>query len=337
MAPQSLAVDAAGNIYYVDGISSTVRQILPSGYTLVVAGTGVAGYNGDGNAGSVTQLNRPNGLTIDTAGNLYVADTNNYAIRRLTPQAFSVSAVANAASGVVGPIAPGEVVTLYGTALGPATLATFTLQANGLFPTTVGGTSVTFNSVAAPIIYSSANAVAAVVPYEIAGAPSADVVVTYNGSPSATTTVGLTSASPGVFTLNAAGSGQAAAINADGKLNSAGNPAKLGSTISLYVTGEGVESPALTTGKPATSSPQSHPILPVNVVIGGQIASVSFAGSAPTLIGLMQVNVQVPAQVVPGNVVPVVVSLGGTPQVGAGGVVIGGAVSQSGVTIAVAP
>jgi uncharacterized protein (TIGR03437 family) len=324
LVPQGLTVDASGNIYYVDGITPAVQQILPNGYTITIAGTGQAGYNGDGNFGTATQFDRPSGLATDTAGNVYVADTGNYAVRKLTPQAFSIGAVANAASSVAGPIAPGEVVTLYGTGLGPATLTQFSLLPSGFFPTTVGGTGVTFNSVAAPVIYASATAVAAVVPYEIAGSATANVTVTVNGNTSLTTIVPVANTAPGIFTLNATGSGQAAALNSDGTVNGASNPAKVGSTIVLFVTGEGLVSPAGTTGKPAPSSPLLRPVLPVSVVIGSQPAAVSFAGSAPTLIGLMQVNVQIPPQVTPGTAVPVVVSVGGAP-------------SQSSATIAVTP
>jgi uncharacterized protein (TIGR03437 family) len=322
LVPQSLTVDSSGNIYYVDGITPVVRQILPNGYTITIAGTGQAGYNGDGNAGQSTQFDRPSGVATSTSGNVYVADTGNYAIRELTPQPFSIGAVANAASSVAGPIAPGEVVTVYGTGIGPATLTQFSLLPSGYFPTTVGGTSVTFNSVAAPVIYASATAVAAVVPYEIAGSATANVTVTVNGNPSTTAIVPIANAAPGIFTLNATGSGQAAALNSDGTVNGASNPAKVGSTISLFVTGEGLVSPSGVTGKPAPSSPLLQPVLGVGVVIGNQAAAVSFAGSAPTLIGLMQVNVQIPGQVAPGNAVPVVVSVGGTP-------------SQSSATIAI--
>ena len=324
VAPQSLAVDAAGNIYYVDGLNSTVRQVLTNGYLITIAGTSQAGYNGDGNAGPVTQFNQPTGVAIDAAGNLFVADTNTHVIRKLTPQTFSVGTVANSASGLAGPVAPGEIVTLYGTGIGPAALTQLTVLPSGFFPTTIAGTSVTFNNQPAPLIYVSSAAVAAIVPYELAGARSADVIVTFNGRQSATTQVSVAAAVPGVFTLNSTGAGQAAVINQNGTINTAANPARVGTTISLYVTGEGQTTPAGATGKPAGSLPLPKPLLPVSVAIGGQTATVSFAGSAPTLVGVMQVNVQIPAQVAPGNAVPVVVSVGGSS-------------AQTGVTISVAP
>ena len=320
--PQSIAVDGTGNVYYVDGISSTVRQVLANGYAITIAGTSQPGYNGDGIAGRSAQLNQPNGLAVDAAGNVFVADTSNHAIRKLTPQAFSVGGVANSASGLAGPVAPGEIVTLYGTGIGPATLTLLTTLSGGFFPTTIAGTFVTFNTIPAPLIYVSANAVAAIVPYELAGAGSADIIVNVSGKQSSTTTVEVVGAAPGVFTANATGVGQAATLNQNGTLNSAANPAKLGSTISLFVTGEGQTNPRGITGKPAGGLPLPAPLLPVSVSIGGQAAIVNFAGSAPTLVGLMQVNAQIPAQVVPGNAVPVVVS-------------VGGSASQTGATIAV--
>ena len=88
------------------------------------------------------------------------------------------------------------------------------------------------------------------------------------------------------------------------------------------MTGEGQTNPPGVTGKPAVSQPLPAPLLPVSVSIGGQPAVVNFAGSAPTLVGLMQVNAQIPAGVAPGNTVSVLVN-------------VGGAASQTGATIAV--
>ena len=322
VSPQSIAVDASGSLYYVDGLSSTVRQVLPNGYAITIAGTSQPGYNGDGIPGRTAQLSQPNGVAVDAAGNLFVADTNNHAIRKLTPQPFSVGVVANSASGIAGPVAPGEIVTIYGTGIGPAALTLQTLLPSGFFPNTIAGTFVTFNTIPAPLIYVSATAIAAVVPYELAGVSSADLIVNFSGKQSATTTVEVAAAAPGVFTTNATGAGQAASLNQNGTLNSASNPARIGSTISLFVTGEGQTNPPGVTGKPAVSQPLPAPLLPVSVSIGGLPAVVNFAGSAPTLVGLMQVNAQIPAGVAPGNTVSVLVN-------------VGGAASQTGATIAV--
>ena len=163
---------------------------------------------------------------------------------------------------------------------------------NGQFSTQLGGTSVSFNGVLAPILYTSETQVAVMVPSAVNGA-AARVTVIYQGQASAPLTVAVATSSPGLFTLNQTGGGQAAAVNADGSINTAANPVRVGNYISLYATGGGNSN------------------LAVSVTIGGIPAAVQYAGSAPGQpAGLMQVNVQVPSGVQPGGYVPVVLKVG---------------------------
>jgi uncharacterized protein (TIGR03437 family) len=322
VAPQSLAVDAAGSLYFVDGISSVVQKILPTGTMLTIAGTGYSGYSGDGGQATLAQLDHPSGLALSPSGNLLVADSNNQIIRQLTPVSFSVGAVTNSASNIQGAVAPGEIVTVFGNGIGPASLTLFTVS-NGFIGTQLAGTQVFFNGVAAPLIYVSSNVVAAIAPYSLANAATANITVVYQGNTSATTTVPVVTTAPGIFTSNSAGSGQAAANNQDGSINSASNPAKVGSFISLYISGDGQTNPAGVDGKLANAAPYPATVLPVQVTIGGLPAVVSYAGATPTAVaGLTQLNVQIPAGTPAGNAVPVTVKVG---DVGA----------QTGVTVAV--
>ncbi|HZU29079.1 MAG TPA: hypothetical protein VFA04_26395 [Bryobacteraceae bacterium] len=80
-----LAVDNSGNLYVSDGFNSRVRKVAPDGTITTVAGTGDFGYSGDGGPGSKAQLNLPEGLAVDAAGNLYIADSLNAVIRKVTP------------------------------------------------------------------------------------------------------------------------------------------------------------------------------------------------------------------------------------------------------------
>jgi len=82
-APAGLAADAAGNIYIADAGNNRIRKIDVAGVITTVAGTGVAGFSGDGGKATLAQLNDPLGVAVDAAGNLYIADETNSRIRRV--------------------------------------------------------------------------------------------------------------------------------------------------------------------------------------------------------------------------------------------------------------
>jgi endo-1,4-beta-xylanase len=238
-----------------------------------------------------------------------------------TAPKLTAPAITNAASYANKGVAPGEIVVVFPANVGPATLAGNGLDASGKVVTTIAGTRVLFDGVAAPMIYSVKNQVSAVVPYEIAGQSSTQVQVEYNGIRSVAVTVPVLAAVPGILTANASGAGQAVAVNQDGSLNSASNPAARGSVVVLYATGEGKRNPAGVTGVPAPA--YAAPVLsPVALTVGGAAATLGYAASAPGFVGLMQINLTVPDTAPTGASVPVVLTIG-TAQ------------SPSGVTIAV--
>jgi uncharacterized protein (TIGR03437 family) len=310
---ESIAVDAAGNIYFPDYVSSTVQKILPSGSQFAIAGTFTASYSGDGGLAAAAALNQPHGVAVDSAGNVYVADTGNQLIRLLTPAASTVS-IANAASGAAATIAPGEIVVIYGPGIGPSTLAVNQPDANGVYSRQLAGTVVSFNGTNAPILYSSASQVAAIVPYETTAGGVANVSVSYQDNVlSASIPVG--SSMPGIFTSTGNPAGQAAAINQNGSLNSAAAPAATGTTISLYVTGEGQTIPSGIDGKVASGSSLPYPVLSTTATISGQPAVVSYAGAAPGAVaGVMQVNLVIPAGLQSSDAAPVVIQVGNVPS-----------------------
>ncbi len=145
---------------------------------------------------------------------------------------------------------------------------------------------------------------------------TATVTVAYQSGISSAFTVAVAATSPGLFSYNATGAGQAAAINVvDGTLNTAANPVKTGAYISFYATGEGQTTPSGVDGKLAASTLPS-PVLPVTATVGGLPAFVQYAGAVRGAVaGLMQVNVQVPAGVTPGGYVPVVLTAGSVSTV----------------------
>ena len=315
--PVDVAVDPGGNIYVAE--SFRIRKMNPAGVLTTIAGNGQNGYAGDGGPPGNALFNGVGGITLDASGTLYVADSGNNRVRMIVN---ALAGVQNAASYTAGSVAPGEIVVLYGTGLGPPSLTNWQIDSTtGGFATTVVGTTVLFNGVRAPIVYTSTNQVSAIVPYEVTGAATAQIQVNYRGNNVAAGTVPVAPSIPGIFTVNS-GTGQAAALNQDGSVNGAGNPAAAGSTISLYLTGGGQTSPAGVDGQIASSAPFPTPQLLVKVTIGGQTAAYSYAGAAPDEVaGVMQINAVIPSALT-GSTVPVLVQ-------------IGTASTQNGVTIAV--
>jgi len=205
--------------------------------------------------------------------------------------------VVNAASSSLftAGIAPGELITIYGSNLAPG------LKVDSTFPTTLNGVNVQINNVPAPIYFVSQTQISAVVPFETTQT-IADVQVFNNGAGSNVVSTYTNLTSPGVFTSPSGGIGSAAALHADFSLISAASPAQIGETILLFVTGLGAVSPPVSDAAPGGSTTLNLATNPIAVYIDGQAASVSFAGLAPGLIGLDQINAQVPAGVSSGNV-----------------------------------
>jgi uncharacterized protein (TIGR03437 family) len=297
-----VAVDRDGNLYYTDtaagrvwrrGVSGTItelgagRWVNPRG--LAVSGTGELFVADSGldrvlrvdRSGSVTAISAeaavgtPWDVAIGAGGRLFVADPEGNRVWVLTPVVKAIDAV-NAASLLPGPLAPGMLVAIRGAS------ANVTEIFFGGFPVAI------LASDDAHILVQAPAGIAGMRQVEIHVGPSVIVAT-------------VVDAAPALFT---AASGQAAAVNADGTLNSAEHPAGRGSWISLYGTGEGIGG------------------LPVTVRIGGYAAEVLYTGAVAGYPGLFQINARVPSGYVPPGILSVVVT-------------VGEAASQPGVTIAV--
>jgi uncharacterized protein (TIGR03437 family) len=296
-----IAVDSAGNAYVSGMTSSLDFPVTQNAIQKTLAGP------------------RPQ---ADAYGVLYDGFVSKFNFSASPP--ILTSSVTSSASNLTGSVAPGEIVTIFGSGIGPSQLTQSHIGSSGLVDTQLAGTQVFFNGTPAPIIYTWATQIAAIVPYSVSGG-SAQVTVAYQGQTSSAISVSVASSAPGIFTSDSTGKGQAAAVNQDGSYNTALSPAKVGDIISLYATGEGQTTPAGVDGKVASVSASApQPNLPVGVTIGGQRAQlIQYAGGVPGQVaGLLQINVQIPGGIQTSSQVPVVV------QVGTGS-------SQSGVTIAV--
>ena len=170
------------------------------------------------------------GVGLDAAGKFYVAGSTDspdfpttvgasqaspagsaFLVKLDLPSAavvpsFQPASLVNAASFLSGPVAPGEIISLFGTGFGPGSLTTLRLTA-GLVNTTLGGTRVLFDGVPAPLIYTVENQLSAVVPYAVAGKSSTQVQVEYRGTRSAPVTLQLAPAFPAIFTVDSSGRG----------------------------------------------------------------------------------------------------------------------------------
>jgi uncharacterized protein (TIGR03437 family) len=248
----------------------------------------------------------------------------------LTPVALTgsrplvvTSGIVDGASGQSGAVVPGKIVVLYGDRVGPSTLAAAQMGGDGRLATTLGGTQVLFDGMAAPLLYSSAGQVGAIVPYEVDGKTGTQVQVKNGSLSTDSLPLPVSPSGPSIFSVNLSGYGPAAVLNQDGiTVNSSASPAARGSVISIFATGEGQTIPAGVDGALAGGGTLPKPKLPVQVWIDGQPAEVQYAGAAPgNVAGLFQVNVKVPAGAGTGDV-PIVIQ-------------VGDAQSQPGMTISV--
>lgn len=223
----------------------------------------------------------------------------------------AITGIQNAASYATGAVAPGENIIIYGTGIGPATLATLQVNNNSL-ATTVGNTQVFFDNTPAPIIYASATQTSVMVPVEVAGRTSTQITVVYSGVKSAALSYNVVAAAPGIYSQNLSGTGPGAILNyPDYSVNGPTKGAAKGSYVLVYLTGSGATTPALVTG--AVNSTLKTSLLTYTATVGGVPATISYQGTAPGFVeGVMQFNIQIPDSAPSGAQQIVISSTSGT-------------------------
>lgn len=253
------------------------------------------------------------GIGLDAAGHLYEAGYGTLrtwstvwgnvvkADLTATPPVW-LAAVRNSASYASTVVGPGELVTLFGAGIGPpAPVAAQVVD--GKLPTQLGGVEVLVNGVPAPLLYVSSGQINAAVPFGVP--PTAEFGVALQGESSNVVSILTMSAwgeagqtgSLGVFTSDGSGQGQAAALNQDGTLNSASNPAPRGSIVAIWLTGAGNTNPPETDGEITPVGSQTSLPMFLGLYVGGAAvaAEILYAGAAPGLVaGLDQVNFRIP-------------------------------------------
>ena len=234
-------------------------------------------------------------------GRVYVPTfSNTLAIYGLLPQGPSaaprgqITAVVSSASFLTSPIAPGELVTIFGANLGPQAPADGEFDATDHLSESLSTAQVLFDGLQAPLLYASSDQFNAIVPFGVAG-PSTQLQVFFQGQVTSSTSVPVAPAAPALFSLDRSGGGGGAILNHDGTVNTRDNPAPRGSVVVLYATGGGVTKPASEDGAITRSPPYPLLKLPVSVFIGDQPGEVLYAGAAPGIVaGVLQINVRIP-------------------------------------------
>jgi uncharacterized protein (TIGR03437 family) len=320
--PQRLQVSGDGLTFNVQAVTGSGDKWLS---TNPISGVAPAAISV-----AVSPLNLPAGSYL---GAIIVSGTNGASVSTVVPvvltvtgQLPTITSLLNAASFLNQGISPGEVVSLFGAAIGPATPLQLELDYTGKASTSLGNVLVLFSGHLAPLTYVSSTQINCVVPYEIAGISAPSVQVKYAGQLSNALALTSVPTSPGIFATN--GTDQAAVLNQDGSVNGPANPEAAGNIVSVFVTGEGQTSPLGITGSVTcqdgcnTLQQIPVPILPVTALIDSKPATVTFYGEAPGLVsGVVQVNVMIPPTIAPGTR-PLMIS-------------VGGANSQPGVTLSV--
>ncbi len=290
--PSGLALDGAGVLYIADRDNHRIRRLDARGILTTYAGTGLAGNAGDGGSAVLAQLNQPSAISLDEAGNLYIADQGNGRIRRV-----SLSGIISAAASMPKPadifpaigtdpaiqptcIIAGKDGVLYAIAgdlvwgltppPDPVTLISIVNAASGSGPLAPGMLARVEGVVWSQVLFDGSSGVMV----------SDTVLVVPPGVQPGTVQVEVRSSGTALrleATVAAASPALFLAVNEDGSVNGTEHPAERGSVLVLYGTGQGVEAS------------------PVDVRIGGYQCEVVYSGPVAEYPGLWQVNTRVPA------------------------------------------
>lgn len=219
----------------------------------------------------------------------------------------SISAVVSAADGT-SPVAPGGLVTIFGSQLNPTNLATKQIPV----PTALGNSCVTVNGQPMPMIFVSPTQINAQMPFQAFG--DTVVIVHTPGGVSNNFNLTIQPTAPAVFLSASAGplTNLPTVLKADtGLLVTDSDPVQRGDTLVIYLTGLGQVSPAVTNGMPAPANPLATALTAPIVTLGNVNLPVLYAGLSPGEVGVYQINVQVPGSVPQGLSVPLTISQGG--------------------------
>jgi uncharacterized protein (TIGR03437 family) len=282
------------NIFWQVGSSATIGttsvfqgSILASASISLLTGSTLAGR----------ALAMGGAVTLDTGGGTSAS----------VPGPFLIDAGTVNAASYTSPVVPGSIAAVFGTGLSIGQAS----SSSSPLPTTLAQSSFSAGGMAAPLYFATPTQVNIQVPWELAGQSQATMTDLVNGATSNLRAVLLAPFAPGIFSLDASGSGQGAILIAPSAVVATANtPAQRNGYVSIFCTGLGAVSNQPPTGGVALSDPLSRTLTLPKVTIGGIDAVVSYSGLAPSFAGLYQVNAIVPLGVIPGNAVQVQISIG---------------------------
>jgi uncharacterized protein (TIGR03437 family) len=328
----ALALDAAGNAY-VTGPSPSqnpvASSLAPCGSELlsVFAPDGSIlqnTYIPGGTSGGLPLVAATSNSTVfvtasagasfapTEAGPFSAGATTAAALWRLSPNSsapvLSLVCLANAASYATGTVAPGEIVSLFGSGFGPQQGVQSQASLQSPFPTQAAGVEVTFDGTPAPLLWVQDAQINAVAPWSLTPGQNTQVCVSYNNVKTNCLAWPVAQTAPGVFTVDGV---YAAAVNQDGTINSANHPAPVGSIIAVWATGLGPITPTQADGTIVNLPLPTNVVLPVGAQAPTPIFEpchpgfqtcpdpfiffdVKYAGPAPYMVaGVSQINFQV--------------------------------------------
>jgi uncharacterized protein (TIGR03437 family) len=311
---RSLALDASGDPVvgapYQGAFEATVAAQWPCQQPTA---TGYSGFVGKLDSavqhvlwGTSTGPSVPIGpATVDNHGNAVVAGTNvqgDLILSALSTSSVSPhlveSCIAPSAYGGPGPLAPGELFSIYGAGFGPPQGA-IAQPSGGLIGTSLGGLQVLVENTPVPLLYVSAAQINAVAPFLLQGRTAAHIKIVTSSSTSNEVVLGVRDVVPEIFAVS----------NRDGAQNSQAHPAHAGDYLSIWASGVGQTNPPGVDGAIPTAA-GGTPLLPItlqlatvqspNPEIPGPTAppvsaQILYAGNAPGLVsGVTQINFEMP-------------------------------------------
>ncbi|MDE3197432.1 MAG: DVUA0089 family protein, partial [Acidobacteriota bacterium] len=200
-------------------------------------------------------------------------------------------------------LGPGNIVQIYGQYLAARTATAPSIP----LPSDLGGTSVIIGGKQAPIYFVSPGQINAQVPFELAPGKKYQILISANGALTTPDSIQLGDVSPGIAAL---GGGMIIAQHLDGSLVTSSSPAKPGEYVVFYMAGLGLTDTPVASGAASPGTDLAHPVDPPSLSLNGENVPILFGGLTPGLVGLYQINFQVPGGIPDGDL-PLIVTQDG--------------------------